>query len=508
MTSRLPFYLLLLLMMLASIAMAWLRHDLTGIPLLPGEQKPVWLVEARIDFIATAEPTQVSLSLPGDNPHFSLFSELATSPGYGFSIIEGDNGRRGEWSKRDVRGPQTLYYKAQFVARQAADGDPADSDEPPPPATVVREEPEATAARQLLATALAKSSDALSLGRELVKLLNNPEPDQNAALLLQKPQDKALLLADLLNQADVPARVVMGLSLEDARRRQSLNPLLELYHKQGWVVMNPDTGVTGVPDNLLIWHRSHDGLLDVMGARNSRVSFSMIRQTIPALQLAQSQRSEHLFDLLSVYQLPIEEQSLFKILFLLPLGALVVVFMRIIVGVQTAGTFMPILIALAFLQTTLLPGLASFVLIVALGLMLRGYLSNLNLLMVARIATLVVLVVFMTSFISLIGYQLGFNTGMTITFFPMVIIAWTIERMSILWEEEGPQEVLKQGGGSLLVAVIAYLLMQLPVAGHLTFNFPELNLVLLALILLMGQYTGYRLSELRRFSDFGREAGP
>ena len=88
---------------------------------------------------------------------------------------------------------------------------------------------------------------------------------------------------------------------------------------------------------------------------------------------------------------------------------------------------------------------------------------------------------------------------MTITFFPMIIIAWTIERMSILWEEDGPTEVMKQGGGSLLVAVLAYLLMQWSMLAHLTFNFPELNLVLLALILAMGQYTGYKLSELRRF---------
>ena len=51
----------------------------------------------------------------------------------------------------------------------------------------------------------------------------------------------------------------------------------------------------------------------------------------------------------------------------------------------------------------------------------------------------------------------------------------------------------------LLVAVAAYLLMQWPVMRHLTFNFPELNLVLLAMILAMGQYTGYKLSELRRF---------
>ena len=53
--------------------------------------------------------------------------------------------------------------------------------------------------------------------------------------------------------------------------------------------------------------------------------------------------------------------------------------------------------------------------------------------------------------------------------------------------------------GSLLVAVFAYLLMHWSLLEHLTFNFPELNLVLLALILAMGQYTGYKLSELRRF---------
>jgi hypothetical protein len=41
--------------------------------------------------------------------------------------------------------------------------------------------------------------------------------------------------------------------------------------------------------------------------------------------------------------------------------------------------------------------------------------------------------------------------------------------------------------------------MQWPLLQHLTFNFPELNLVLLALILAMGQYTGYKLSELHRF---------
>jgi hypothetical protein len=86
----------------------------------------------------------------------------------------------------------------------------------------------------------------------------------------------------------------------------------------------------------------------------------------------------------------------------------------------------------------------------------------------------------------------------------MIILAWTIERMSITWEEEGPREVLIQGGGSLLVAGLAFLVMDQSITRHLAFNFPELHLCVLAVILMLGRYTGYRLMELRRFSVFGK----
>jgi hypothetical protein len=204
----------------------------------------------------------------------------------------------------------------------------------------------------------------------------------------------------------------------------------------------------------------------------------------------------------SLDNLPIAEQGMFKLIMLLPVGALVVVFMRLIVGVRTAGTFMPVLIAMALLQTQLVPGVVSFVLVVALGLMMRSYLSALNLLLVARIAVLVILVIGIISVISIVSYRLGLISGLTIMFFPMIILAWTIERMSIIWEEEGPKEVLIQGGGSLLVAILAFLLMDLDIVSHLAFNFPELHLCVLALVLLLGRYTGYRVLELKRFSSF------
>ncbi|MEQ5834289.1 inactive transglutaminase family protein [Marinobacter mangrovi] len=496
MKSRYPFYIAIALLIFTGVGIATLRHFELGIPWLSGEERPVWLVEARVDFRASGDPVLVSLNLPDDPPGFHVLSEQAASPGYGFSIVDDQGDRRGEWSIREANGPQTLYYKAQFIPDP--DAQPRPPEQPPEPDTVYWEEPQATAAHEVLALAAAKSSTPESMTRELIKLIRSTDPDQNTALLLAGHDDVDVLVK-LLNYADIPARVSEGVKLEDARRRQPLRPFLEIYDGDHWLTFNPQTGEQGLPDNVLLWSRNTQSLLDVMGGSQSVVSFAMLRQTVPALQLARAESMENGLGFLSLYQLPIEEQSMFRMLLLLPLGAMVVAFMRVIVGIRTSGTFMPVLIAVAFLQTSLGPGLVTFITVVALGLLLRGYLSNLNLLLVSRIATLIILVIFMCTAISIVGYQMGFNTGMTVTFFPMVILAWTIERMSILWEEEGPHEVFVQGGGSLLVAILAYLVMSLPIAGHLTFNFPELHLIILAVILLMGQYTGYKLSELRRF---------
>lgn len=493
------FYSFMALLILAGLSLLWLRYEQLGIPLMPEKQVRVWLVEARIDFNATGDETLVNLSLPQDPPGFRLLSEQAASPGYGFSRIESQDGRRGEWSKREAEGTQNLYYKAQFAPSKERDSRQLPAGEPPSPQQILWEEPEATAAADLLSAALRSSSTEASLTRELIKTINKGEDDQNASLLLDERTPEQLL-ARLLNQADVPARVAMGLKLEDARRNQSLTPLVDVFVDDHWQIFDMDSEHNeGVPEDVVVWHRSDGPVLEVMGGENSRVRFSMIRQTVPALELAQGQSEGREFSHFSLYQLPIEEQSMLKLLLLLPIGALVVAFMRIIVGIKTSGTFMPVLIALAFIQTTLIPGLVAFLTIVGLGLVLRGYLSQLNLLLVARIATMIVLVVLLTALLSVFGHELGIDLGMTITFFPMIIIAWTIERMSILWEEEGAWEVMVQGGGSLIVAIIAYAAMQLPLVNHLTFNFPEVHLIIVALILLTGQYTGYKVSELYRF---------
>jgi hypothetical protein len=360
---------------------------------------------------------------------------------------------------------------------------------------VVWDEPYQTAAQQIIQAALPISADARTLAQQLINNMNLVPSDQNVSLLRERYSDP-VLLTRLLVAAGVTARTVQVLELEDGRRRQALRDYAQVWDGERWYLFNPASGPVTDLDNLLLWKTDTPAVLEIIGGTRSSVSFSMISHSRSMLALAETNTPDMGF---SLYSLPIAEQGMFKLIMLLPVGALVVVFMRVVIGVRTAGTFMPVLIALAFLQTQLLPGLASFILVVTVGLLIRSYLSALNLLLVARIAILIIVVIGIISVFSVISYRMGLLGGLTITFFPMVILAWTIERMSIIWEEEGPREVLIQGGGSLLVAVFAFLLMDLDTIRHLAFNFPELHLSVLALVMLLGRYTGYRLLELRRF---------
>ena len=494
MASRFPFYLLVGLLFFAGAALSIHRHMAFDIPWLPGEQRQTWSIEARVDFVAHGNEVLASLAIPSTQPGFTQLNQTAASPGYGLSFVEREGAMRAEWSIRSARGNQQLYYRIDMLV------DPYASPSPPVrPPTIrfqVEQEPFATAANQILERAIERSATPYTLARELIVEFDNQR--QKAELLAQH-KTKSVWTVQLLQQAGVPARRVHGLFLEDGRRRQQLTEYIQVFDGENYELFHPETGEQGQPHNMLLWQYHSGPILELMGGSNSNVSFSMIRQQLPFNVVLSQKFADNQLINFSLYSLPLEEQALFKNILLIPVGVLMVVLLRIIIGIKTSGTFMPVLIALAFIQTSLITGLIGFLLIVGTGLMLRSYLSYLNLLLVARISAVIIIVIGMIAIFSIMAYQFGLTEGMKITFFPMIILAWTIERMSILWEEEGPREVLIQGGGSLLVAVVAFLAMNNEVIRHLTFNFLGIQLMLMALVMLIGNYTGYRLLELKRF---------
>ncbi len=494
--------LIIAILIVAGLGLAFYKHFALGFPLLGKHVSTVWSIEAWVSFTADGKAAQASLTLPEPQPGVRILDESFASPGYGINKINEGPQRRVIWSVRKVQGRQDLFYKVKLHLQPGAQ--PIDTDKPQPFIVPVLPQPYQVAAQSLLKQVWEHSADPISFAGTLISEFNAREPGQNINMLrdmLDEGVKQPQLLVNLLHMGNVPARIVRGLNLEDGRRRQPIIDMIEVHDGKQWHLFDPKTGTIGNPDTFFLWQQGAKSLLDVMGGIHSDVRFSIISQQIPTRELALTEAAQDgaaLIDF-SIYSLPLEVQNAFKIILLIPIGVLVVLIMRIIIGLSTSGTFMPVLIAMAFLQTQLLPGLVIFISLVSIGLWIRSFLSQQNMLLVARLGAVIIVVIMLMAAMSILSWKLGITQALTVTFFPMIILAWTIERMSILWEEEGPKSVVTEGGGSLLVATLSYLLMSNPVVEQLTFNFPELMLTLLGLVLLLGQYTGYRLLELQRF---------
>ena len=505
MASRGLFYFVTAVLFLVGILLIAYQKITFDVPFTPNLKKEIWTVEAKVEFEPKKDAAaEVILALPAVQPGFTQIKQNTASLGYGVNYVRRDGSNYVEWSKRDPAGLQTLYYSADILVDEDAESSsmivPAIEPNTDP-------EPYNTAINEIAQTALSRSSNPYSFATQVIHELNQ-DSETNSLLFSKYKRDE--LLVHILQVGNVHARTVGVLNLRDGRRNQRLKSYVAVFDNSEYKIFDPSNGSTGLTKNQLIWNDNGNSLLDITGGRNARISFTTLNSSVSAVAAGVKKANldvaagEELVPF-SLSALPADEQSLFKNLLLLPIGVVIVVFLRVIVGIKTSGTFMPVLIAMSFLQTSLVFGLVGFIAIVGVGLIVRSWLSHLNLLLVARISAVIITVIGLIGTISFVSYKVGITEGVKVTFFPMIILSWTIERMSILWEEEGYKEVLKQGGGSLFVAVCAYLSMSSFFVQHFTFNFLGLQLVLLALVLIMGNYTGFRLSELKRFKPLASQ---
>ncbi len=485
------------------------KWQMLGFPVQPDTETRVWTVEVTARFDAGPGPIKASLYIPGLTPGFALLEENYLSRGFGYTPGYVSGGRQVQWTRRRARGVQTLYYRVVVYKDSAL----IQSDTTPPfPEIPNMREPFQTAAEQLIVDVADKSADPGSFTVELLKRLSQPDNDQNVEILVGAAPTAANIArtaTELLAVARIPARTIRGIYLQEQQRRARIVPWLEIHDGTRWLYFDPLTGKEGLPDNFLQWWTGDDPLFEIDGGSDVDVRFSVKSDFMSPTEVAQRRSDERnsLVAKFSLFSLPIQTQAVYGVLLLIPLGAFVVVLLRNVIGVQTFGTFMPVLIALAFRETQLLWGALWFILLVSLGLMFRFYLERLRLLLVPRLSAVLIIVVILMLIMSIISHQLGFESGLSVALFPMVILAMTIERMSVVWEERGSQEAIQQGLGSLLVAIACYAVMDLDTAKHLVFVFPELLLLVLAATLLIGRYTGYRLLELYRFRELRKEPG-
>lgn len=494
-------YVLSAVLALIGLALFAYKSQVLGFPLQPQEETRVWTIEAAVRFDPGPAAVKATLRIPSLTPGFSILDENFISRGFGHAIRNVPAGRESQWTLRQATGPQTLYYRAQVyrdVSRIAEDTTPPFPEQP------VLDEPSRIAMEGLIAEVRRQSADVASFTTELLRHINHAERDPYVSLFMSRGSaawDQAKLATIFLAGAQIPARIAHGIELRNVPAPVQSQQLLEVHDGVQWLYFDPKTLEQGLPPDFLIWWRGDEPIASLEGGGNLDVTLAVQQNLLDSMVVAE-RRAEltgsHAMDF-SLFSLPIATQAVYAVLMMIPIGALVIMLLRNFVGVKTFGTFMPVLVALAFRETRLLWGIVLFAVIVSLGLLIRFYLERLRLLLVPRLTTVLTVVVLLMAGISVLSQKLEIQPGLSIALFPMVILSMTIERMSIVWEERGASEALQEGIGSLIVAAVAYVVMGIAWLEHLIFVFPELLLLVIAMSLLAGRYTGYRLLELRRF---------
>ncbi len=500
------------LLAVAGLGLFAYKAFVLGFPLQAGASAGLWNVEVRIAFTAQRKPAKISLFIPRNTRRHAVIDENFISRGFGLITSTTEDGnRRVVWSVRLAEGRQTLYYRAKVHKVQITEPPAA-----PTPQEVSEpqwESPYRESALALVKDIRAKSADAETFVGELFKRIHDPKPDETITLLFgidAEQEDKIQTAVKVLQLAGIPARTVHGIRLREVPGEATRVHWAQIHDGSLWRSVHPVTGELQIPNDYFAWWRGPQPLVQAEGVRKLRYTLSAspdeeeaIRAAFVGARLEMPRMLEF-----SLFSLPLETQAVYRILLLVPLGAFLLVLLRNVVGVKTFGTFMPILIALAFRETQLLWGIVLFSMVVALGLTVRFYLEHLKLLLVPRLASVLIVVIVLMAIMSVVSHRLGLERGLSVALFPMVILTMTIERMCIVWDERGAAEALQQGLGSLSVAALTYLVITESLVEHLFFVFPELLLVLLAGTLLLGRYSGFRLLELRRFRALAQDHPP
>jgi 7 transmembrane helices usually fused to an inactive transglutaminase/Transglutaminase-like superfamily len=314
---------------------------------------------------------------------------------------------------------------------------------------------------------------------------------------------KSRLLAALCRNRGIPARLVSGLAL-GKEQKESAHVWVEAWVNGHWMPMCPYYHHLGrVPPTYLVF-----GFGDMMMARGHDLhdldyGFHVEHLNKPDDAEEDNDFPRNLMLAYSLHNLPPTAHRLVEFLLLLPVAALIICVYRNLIGLESFGTFAPALIGLAFRDLRdSWRGIVVFVAIVLIGWGMRRILDRYHLLQVPRKAFVLSLVVILLISSIVAANSHGVEATRYITLFPMVILTGMIERFWTLEAEDGTSSSFKTLFTTMLIAASISLLLSLEVVVNHMFRYPETLGLVMAAQLLIGRYTGYRLSELYRFKDF------
>ena len=191
-----------------------------------------------------------------------------------------------------------------------------------------------------------------------------------------------------------------------------------------------------------------------------------------------------------------------KLILMLPIIATLIAFLRQVVGIKAFGIYTPLLVTFAFLATNgLRYGIVIFITIILIGMLTRQTLKSFRLLYLPRVAIMLTVVALSILVILAIGGSLK-RTGLaSVSIFPILIIITLVEKFIAVQIEKGDRAAIILATETLVISILGFYLASWKTLIQFIVLYPWLILLTIPLNILLGKWTGLRLSEYLRFGE-------
>jgi hypothetical protein len=320
---------------------------------------------------------------------------------------------------------------------------------------------------------------------------------------------KSRLFSALARHLNIPSRLVGGLILSSGSKRTS-HQWIELYIAGHWVPFDTLNGYFAeLPGNYLSLYRGDESLFRHSSNIGFDYRFEIRKKTLTNNRLEGFLEASpfNLYQIITGFFKIAIAINVLQFLLVIPLGVLVVVFSRNIVGINTFGTFLPALMAMSFQGIGLLPGIVSFIFVLVVTVLVRIPLNKIGLLHTPKLAIMMIVVIISLLGLTVISNLLNLEVFSALTstaLLPVAILTITSERIALTIEEEGLLHTVSIMAQTLLVMSASYVVMSSIALQALQIAFPELLLGVISMNLWIGSWTGIRLNEMFRFRELYR----
>lgn len=194
------------------------------------------------------------------------------------------------------------------------------------------------------------------------------------------------------------------------------------------------------------------------------------------------------------------------LLLMLPLIVTLITFIKQIIGFGTFGLYSTSIITLSFLALGINAGLVILAVIIFTGALLRKFLDRFHLLHHPRLAIILCSSTLVILGLLAFGAWLNVSQIASVAIFPILIMTTMAEKFTNALSGRGYKEAIFLMLETMTVSILCYELVEWEYMQTLMLAYPELIILLLIINILLGRWTGLRLTEIFRFREVMKHA--